>query len=53
MAQKAEQVGHEPFPVPRRTKRYLKRVTARKRRRVARRNPENAEPSNRYDGWAT
>jgi hypothetical protein len=52
MAQKAEQVGREPFPVPPRRKWYLKRVTARKRRRVARRHPENAAPSNRYDGWA-
>jgi hypothetical protein len=52
MAQKAEQVGREPFPVPPRRKRYLKRVTARKRRRVARRNPENAVSSSRYDGWA-
>jgi hypothetical protein len=51
MSQRAEQIGRDVLPVPARAKRYFKRVLARKRRREAKRDPENAITMRRYDGW--
>jgi hypothetical protein len=51
MGNKAEQVGKDTFPVPPKAKRFFKRQLARKRRRGARRDPEDAVKKSRYDGW--
>jgi hypothetical protein len=46
-----EQISRDIFSVPRRAKRFAKRQLARKWRRQARRDPENASRKKRYDGW--
>lgn len=51
MARTVEQIAKDIFPVPPTAKRYFKRELARKRRREARRDPENATRKRRYDGW--
>jgi hypothetical protein len=51
MGQKAEQIGKTRFRMPRKTKRAVKRQSAKKRRRVAKRNPEATPKQNRYEGW--
>jgi hypothetical protein len=49
----AEQTGNEKQPVAKDVKRFAKRQLAKKQRRQAKRNSEDAPRKNRYDGWAS
>lgn len=51
MGQRAEQTGNLPKWIGRSYKRYIKRITARKARRLAKRLLEDAPPR-RTEGWA-